>query len=52
MLLDHLGEEAAAKQLMGVIEQVTADPALHTSDLGCSATTVEVTQAVCARIAA
>jgi tartrate dehydrogenase/decarboxylase/D-malate dehydrogenase len=52
MLLDHLGEEAAAKQLMAVIEQVTADPALHTRDLGGSATTAEVTQAVCARIAA
>ena len=52
MLLDHLGEEAAAKQLMGVIEQVTADPVLHTRDLGGSATTAEVTQAVCAGIAA
>lgn len=52
MLLDHLGEEAAAKHLMAVIEQVTADPALHTRDLGGSATTAEVTQAVCARIAA
>jgi tartrate dehydrogenase/decarboxylase/D-malate dehydrogenase len=31
---------------------VTADRALHTRDLGGTATTEQVTQAVCARIAA
>jgi tartrate dehydrogenase/decarboxylase / D-malate dehydrogenase len=51
MLLEHLGEVAAAKSLMAVIEQVTADPALHTGDLGGKATTAQVTQAVCDRIA-
>ncbi|WP_309680040.1 tartrate dehydrogenase [Polaromonas sp.] len=51
MLLEHLGEAAAAKTLMAVIEQVTADPSLHTGDLGGKATTDQVTQAVCARIA-
>ena len=51
MLLEHLGEYAAAKRLMAAIEQVTADPALHTGDLGGKATTVQVTRAVCERLA-
>jgi tartrate dehydrogenase/decarboxylase/D-malate dehydrogenase len=50
MLLEHLGEVLAAKKLMTVIEQITADPALHTRDLGGNATTAQVTAAVCARI--
>ncbi len=50
MLLEHLGEVVAAKKLMAVVEQVTADPALHTRDLGGNATTAQVTAAVCARI--
>jgi tartrate dehydrogenase/decarboxylase/D-malate dehydrogenase len=36
---------------MQAIESVTADPALHTRDLGGKATTAEVTAAVCAQIA-
>ena len=52
MLLEHLGENAAAQQLMQTIEQVTADASLHTRDLGGSATTAQVTQAICKRIAA
>jgi tartrate dehydrogenase/decarboxylase/D-malate dehydrogenase len=32
---------------MRAIERVTADPALHTPDLGGKATTAKVTQAVC-----
>jgi tartrate dehydrogenase/decarboxylase/D-malate dehydrogenase len=51
MLLEHLGETAAAAQLMQAIEQVTANPALHTGDLGGTATTAQVTQAVCALLA-
>src|SRR3990167_202924 len=47
MLLDHLGETDAAQRLMQAIEQVTANPALHTRDLGGQATTAQVTQAVC-----
>ncbi len=47
MLLEHLGEVDAAKQVMRAIEQVTANPALHTGDLGGKATTAQVTQAVC-----
>jgi tartrate dehydrogenase/decarboxylase/D-malate dehydrogenase len=47
MLLEHLGETDAAKRVMQAIEQVTANPALHTRDLGGKATTAEVTQAMC-----
>ncbi|CAN7370477.1 tartrate dehydrogenase [Acidovorax sp. LjRoot194] len=51
MLLEHLGETAAARQVMQAIEQVTANPALHTRDLGGTATTAQVTDAVCALLA-
>jgi tartrate dehydrogenase/decarboxylase / D-malate dehydrogenase len=47
MMLEHLGEPAAAARLMQAIETVTANPALHTGDLGGTATTREVTDAVC-----
>jgi len=47
MLLEHLGEADAAGRVMAAIEQVTANPALHTRDLGGTATTDQVTQAVC-----
>jgi tartrate dehydrogenase/decarboxylase/D-malate dehydrogenase len=46
MMLEHLGENAAADRLMRAIEKVTADPALHTPDLGGNATTRQVTDAV------
>jgi tartrate dehydrogenase/decarboxylase/D-malate dehydrogenase len=36
---------------MAAIERVTADPSLHTGDLGGTATTVQVTDAVCALLA-
>jgi tartrate dehydrogenase/decarboxylase/D-malate dehydrogenase len=51
MLLEHLGEFAAASRVMQAIEHVTASPALHTGDLGGSASTSMVTEAVCAHIA-
>jgi tartrate dehydrogenase/decarboxylase/D-malate dehydrogenase len=51
MLLEHLGEAEAAKRLMQAVETVTADPALHTRDLGGKATTAEVTRAVCDHLA-
>ena len=51
MMLEHLGETAAAARLMRAIERVTADPALHTPDLGGTATTAEVTRAVCDALA-
>jgi tartrate dehydrogenase/decarboxylase / D-malate dehydrogenase len=46
MMLEHLGENTAAQRLMKAIERVTADPALHTPDLGGSANTRKVTDAV------
>lgn len=49
MLLEHLGEQATAQALMAAIERVTANPTLHTRDLGGNATTAQVTQAVCAQ---
>jgi len=52
MMLDHLGEKDASARLMRAIERVTADPALHTPDLGGRATTRQVTDAVIASIQA
>ena len=43
MLLEHLGETDAAHTLMAAIEAITADRALHTRDLGGTATTRQVT---------
>ena len=40
MLLEHIGEHDAAKRLMQAVEAVTANPALHTGDLGGNARTV------------
>jgi len=50
MMLEHLGEKAAADRLMRAIERVTADPSLHTPDLGGKANTREVTDATIAAI--
>jgi tartrate dehydrogenase/decarboxylase/D-malate dehydrogenase len=47
MMLEHLGEAAAAKRLMTAVERVTANPEFHTPDLGGRATTRQVTDAVC-----
>ncbi|AUG51733.1 tartrate dehydrogenase [Thalassospira marina] len=46
MMLEHLGEQHAADRLMRAIERVTANPDLHSPDLGGKATTREVTDAV------
>ncbi len=51
MLLEHIGEPEAARRLMQAIESVTADTALHTRDLGGQATTRQVTDAVCRKLA-
>jgi tartrate dehydrogenase/decarboxylase/D-malate dehydrogenase len=51
LLLEHLGEMEAAARVMKAIEHVTANPSLHTRDLGGTATTAQVTEAVCAQIA-
>ena len=47
MMLEHLGERDAGERLMRAVERVTADPNLHTPDLGGPATTRQVTDAVC-----
>ena len=47
MMLDHLGEADAAARLMRAIERVTAEGSVLTPDLGGSATTKQVTDAVC-----
>ncbi len=47
MMLEHLGLQQEAAQLMQAIETVTADVRLHTRDLGGQATTAQVTDAVC-----
>jgi tartrate dehydrogenase/decarboxylase/D-malate dehydrogenase len=52
LMLEHLGEASAAARLMTAIEQVTAEPTLHTRDLGGQATTAQVTAAVCERVSA
>ena len=49
-MLEHLGRPYAASRLMQAIERVTADPSLHTPDLGGKATTRDVTDAVLAAI--
>jgi tartrate dehydrogenase/decarboxylase/D-malate dehydrogenase len=46
MLLDHLGETAAAARLMHAVETVTGRGEVLTPDLGGTATTDEVTRAV------
>jgi len=46
MMLEHLGEKIAADKLMKAVEKVTSDTANHTPDLGGSATTRKVTDAV------
>ncbi|MBI2772651.1 MAG: tartrate dehydrogenase [Burkholderiales bacterium] len=51
MLLEHIGEPAAAQRLMKAIEAITADARLHTRDLGGKARTEEVTNAVCGLLA-
>ncbi len=52
LMLEHLGEAGAAARLMKAIERVTADPALHTPDLGGRADTRAVTEAVIGAIRA
>jgi isocitrate/isopropylmalate dehydrogenase len=48
-MLAWLGEQEAADQLLDIVEGV-CEAGIMTKDLGGSATTVEVTQAVCEAI--
>jgi tartrate dehydrogenase/decarboxylase / D-malate dehydrogenase len=50
MLLEHLGEAAAARRLMAAVEAVTARGEVLTPDLGGTATTAQVTDAVIAAV--
>ena len=50
-MLDHLGENAAAARLMQAVEKVTGE-GIKTPDVGGTATTQEVTDAVCEAIRA
>ncbi|HEY2941852.1 MAG TPA: isocitrate/isopropylmalate family dehydrogenase, partial [Vicinamibacteria bacterium] len=50
LMLEHLGEPAAAERLMKAIEATTGAGVL-TPDLGGHARTAEVTRAVCERLA-
>ena len=50
MMLDHLGETAAAAALMKAIEKFAAESPAKTADLGGKATTREATDAICAMV--
>ena len=50
MMLEHLGEENAARALIGAVEQVTGARRVRPRDLGGEATTEQVTDAVIAAI--
>ena len=46
MMLEHLGHADAARAVETAIEQVIAEPRLHTPDMGGKATTAELGAAV------
>ena len=46
MMLDHIGETAAAARLMDAIEDITVNKEIQTPDLGGTATTDQVTDAI------
>jgi isocitrate/isopropylmalate dehydrogenase len=50
MMLDFLKQSKAAAAVNQAIRQVVADPKNHTRDLGGTATTTAVTEAICAAI--
>jgi tartrate dehydrogenase/decarboxylase/D-malate dehydrogenase len=50
MMLDFLGQEAAAKAVDEACKKVVADPKNHPKDLGGSASTTAVTEAVVAAL--
>ena len=51
MMLDHLGEDAAAQRLDAAVARVAAAGAARTPDLGGEATTADVAAAVCRALA-
>ena len=50
MMLDHLGERAAGKQIVAAMERVLLDDRRRTRDLGGSASTIDCGKAVAAEI--
>ena len=52
MMLDHLGERTAHDSILRAIERVIGDERVRTPDLGGRATTVDMTRAVTAALAA
>ncbi len=50
MMLDHLGHEEAATQLMDAVRETLRSPATRTRDLGGTATTTEVADALVAAV--
>jgi 3-isopropylmalate dehydrogenase len=50
MMLEFLGQSAAAKAIQKACQEVVADKKYHTRDLGGTANTADVGNAVCARI--
>ncbi|MGE0219828.1 tartrate dehydrogenase [Mycolicibacterium sp.] len=52
MMLDHLGEPAAARAVLGAIEATLAEGSVLTGDLGGTASTTELGSAVARRIGA
>src|SRR4051812_40492166 len=51
MMLDFLGQPNAAKAINDACRDVVADPKNHTRDLGGQASTTQIGEAVCAKIA-
>jgi tartrate dehydrogenase/decarboxylase/D-malate dehydrogenase len=51
MMLDFLGQPKAAKAINQACQDVVADKKYHTRDLGGTANTTDVGEAVCAKIA-
>ena len=50
LMLDHLGEAAASREIVGAIERVLAAGQVRTPDLGGTATTSDLTAAVIAAL--
>ena len=51
LMLDHLGEAAAGREIVAAIERVLAEGAVRTPDLGGRASTADMTRAVIAALA-
>src|SRR5688572_9740043 len=50
MMLDHLGERAAAARIRAALDRVLTDGVVRTRDLGGTATTTEFTDAICRQL--